>query len=237
MNNSNKYYGNYDKNIKAIKGSGVITPSNPPNKKYTTDTIKNTWNKNVNYMPPTYIAKYYSDPDLTNGYLNSKNYVDKNNNINDYYYPSQKINKISFNKNNSNELTFPPPLITTKNNKSSNIIKNVNNKELNKSIKEKNTKVKFSDKDKKIIEYIVNNSLYDGKYIYTIEKPQYYNNKQIKNIEIIPVLNFDKNIKLTNNTNNIEDFNNVSFNGSDSNIIIFVIFIILLFIYFFKNQK
>ena len=105
MNNNDlyyKYYDKYDKNIKAIRGGGVITPANPPNKYNTTDTIDNTWKKNIIPVPPMFKAKYYSNPDLTNGYLNENDYVESDEYISDYYYPSQKMDQIKFiNKNNS----------------------------------------------------------------------------------------------------------------------------------------
>lgn len=249
MNNSSyKYYGNFDRNIKAIKGGGVITPSNPPNKKTTTDTIKNTWSNNINHTPPTNVATYYSNPDLTNGYLNSKNYISKNKYINDYYYPSQKFNKVSFDVNNTNDLIFPPPLITTKNNYSNNskLSKSIekpneqttsNKLKVNKSKISKKNITELSNQDKQIIEYIKNNSLYDGKYIYTIEKPQDYNNKQIKNIDIIPIMNYKKNYGNLNDSYDIENFNTKNNKILDSNFIMFIIFSILLIFYFLKNQK
>ena len=104
MNNKFKYYENYDKNIKSIKGGGVITPSNPPNKMSTTNTIKNTWNDDIIPTPPLYKSTYYSNKNLTDGYLNDENNVVENKSISDFYYPSQKFNKVTnikdSNKNN-----------------------------------------------------------------------------------------------------------------------------------------
>ena len=129
MYNDNKYnyHGNYDKNIKAIRGGGVITPSNPPNRKSTTGTVNNTWNSKLEVIPPLFESVYYSDKILTNGYLNSNNYVVESDYISDYYYPSQNFDKVNLLNdkkkknlkkkkkiNDSNPLNFPPPLITSK---------------------------------------------------------------------------------------------------------------------------
>ena len=104
-----QYYGNYDKNVKAIRGGGVITPSNPPNRNSTTDTIKNTWNYALTPnppVPPMFKSVYYSEPNLTTGYLSSNNYVSGNNDddkfIGNYYYPSQQIDNVVI-SNNSDE--------------------------------------------------------------------------------------------------------------------------------------
>ena len=88
--NDNKfnYHGNYDKNIKAIRGGGVITPSNPPNRASTTGTVNNTWDVNITPTPPLYESVYYSDKILTDGYLNPNNYVVESDYVSDYYYPS-----------------------------------------------------------------------------------------------------------------------------------------------------
>ena len=81
-----KYYGNYDKIIKSIRGGGVITPNNPPNRINTTDTIKNTLNNKITPTSPLYKSTYYSNKNLTNGYLNDNNYVLKDKSISNYYY-------------------------------------------------------------------------------------------------------------------------------------------------------
>jgi len=244
------FYGNFDKNIKAIKGGGVIVPSNPPNRTSSTDTIKNTWYKDLKVMPPLFKAKYYSNPDLTNGYLNSNNHVQNDKYINDYYYPSQKMNDISYKIDNPNELTFPPPLINSKYVKKNK--KNNNNK--NNKSKLNN---KLDEKDKKIIENIKQNSLYDGKYIYTIEEPNDINNIKLTSVKIIPMFDYDKNniSKLNNfnvNNNDYEKINNIDLSKSDdieeyenltsdnilnSNFTLLLIFSVLLIIFFNKIQK
>ena len=119
-----KYYGNYNKNIKSIGGGGVITPSNPPNRPNTTSTIKNTWNNEITPTPPLFKSVYYSDENLTNGYLNKNNYVVEDKSISDYYYPSQKFDKVINLKKNTqkklnkkNPLEFPPPVINSNHNK------------------------------------------------------------------------------------------------------------------------
>lgn len=195
-NQYNKYYGNYDKNIKAIGGGGVIIPSNPPNKSKTTGTINNTWNQDQTPVPPLFKSVYYSEPNLTNGYLNENNWVDQSieqNQISDYYYPSQRFdgittisNDVINNRNKKthentleskltlNQFTFPPPLITTK------------PKVIKPKIKSKHNsnKKKLSQNDLNFVEFIKSNCLYDGKYIYTIE-------------------NDDDNVKTNNKFNNI----------------------------------
>jgi len=237
-----KYYGNYDKNIKSIKGGGVITPSNPPNRKKTTGTVKNTWNKNIKITPPLYKSVYYSDPLLTNGYLNSNNYIISNDNISDYYYPSQKLDPVIIDDNpqtqniinNLNPIKLPPPLVNSKYNK----IK----------IQKKNKK-KLNDDDYKFINFIKNNSLYDGKYIYTIENEllntldNFSNNKTF-----IPFTNklikLDNELNINNNddaiTNSMDKFENIEISNNNSifsNVVLLLIFSIMLIIYFSKQKK
>jgi len=276
MNNNDinyNYYGNYDKNVKAIKGGGVITPSNPPNRKNTTGTINNTWKKNINPVPPLFKSKYYSVPDLTNGYLNSNNFVVNDDYISDYYYPSQKLDKVDTinNKtkkkkniiNNSNPIKFPPPLVTN-----APISTNVNtntskNKNKNNNVNTNTNKNNFNNKkltgnDYDFIDFIENNSLYDGKFIYTIENDLINdNNDKFNKITYIPFANklfrlenndlenktiFDslENKTIFDSLENIEEFQNIQYKNntnSISNIVLLIIFSILLIIYFSKYQK
>ncbi len=227
MNTNSKYYSNYDKNIKAIKGGGVITPSNPPNKTSQTNTIKNTWDNLNPYTPtpPLYKNVYYSDKNLTNGYLNDDNYIIENKQISNYYYPSQKFNKvynindsnntndlddIKKKMNESNPIELPPPLIE------SNILNE--------------------------------NTIYDGKYIYTIEdEPINLTDKQNYKIEYLPYLNVDKaNLrnKIRENFNNQDTNKNHNMNNQFepnnfeiSNFRLLVVLSILLIIYFTIQQK
>lgn len=236
-----KYYGNYDKNIKSIRGGGVITPANPPNRTSTTNTIKNTWNKNIKISPPLFETVYYSDKNLTNGYLNTNNFIEEKDSISDYYYPSQKFDKVINLKkepkkllykeekklNNENPIKFPPPLINTK------IIKSSNKNKPNNKIKND------------YLDYIVNNTIYDGKYIYkledqTVKIPDNINYK----ISNIPYLYKKINSKQDNfNLENFENNNNNNFNEqtetteTNYNSILLVIFSILLIIYFTIYQK
>ena len=265
MNNNDnnyKYYSNYDKNVKTIRGGGVITPSNPPNKKKTTGTINNTWKKNIIPTSPLFKSKYYSNPDLTNGYLNSDDFVTTDKYISNYYYPSQKLDKVNIIDDNVNinvknlssiqnqinssyPIKFPPPLIISK-------YKNNINK-----LSKKSNKKKLTDDDYNLIDFIKKNSLYDGKFIYTIEND--LNNNNIDNLNKITHIPFtDKLFKLENNiypnqiinenlsksnTNeNIESFQNTEYKNKTNfnsilNIVLLIIFSILLIIYFSKYQK
>lgn len=293
MNNhetSYKYYQNYDKNIKSIYGSGQILPSNPPNKFKTTDTIDKYWKKNIIPTPPLFKYKNNSDPNYINGYLDSNNYIQQDNNINAYYYPSQKFNNI-ININSKNEniknclndinpIKFPPELIIPSNNDLNyskelticdNLIQNnLKSKSKSKSkskiksnhklnIKNKSNLNSLTESDYKLIEFIKNNSLYDGKYIYTIENINSDNNNQIlnsddnnqilnsNNITYIPCFsNIEKQLKPTEFSNtldflkikNYENFISETKNlNLISNINLLIIFSILLIIYFLKHQK
>lgn len=280
MYNKFKYYGNYDKNIKSIKGGGVITPSNPPNKMSTTYSIKNIWNDEIIPTPPLYKSTYYSNKNLTDGYLNEDNYVVENKPISDYYYPSQKFNKVinikdsnGDNKikkeilNDLNPIQFPPPLINSKysKNKYIKIVKHNKSDKPNNYDKTNNSdkpinsdKTNNSDKSDKIneiennkyIDYIANNTIYDGKYIYMIEdKPIDFNNenKKYKVIQL-PYLSYNNSNKEQNVNNNIynnindniyENFedNNNSNNVQISNTLLLIILSIILIIYFTIYQK
>ena len=212
MYNDNKYnyHGNYDKNIKAIRGGGVITPSNPPNRSSTTGTINNTWDKNITPTPPLFESVYYSNKILTDGYLNPNNYVVHNDDISDFYFPSQNFNKVTNLKsnqilkkkylNNSNPINLPPPLITSKYKKNKNSKSDKKDKKLKKII-DKTTDLKYIDSNENLgqdenlkhnssknltkeeldlIEFIKTNALYDGKHYYVVENDDYYQNSNIK---------------------------------------------------------
>jgi hypothetical protein len=265
-----KYYGNYDKNIKSIRGGGVITPSNPPNRTNTTDTIKNTWYNEIKPIPPLFKTVYYSDKNLTNGYLNEDNYVIEDKYISDYYYPSQKLNKvINLKKNKSkkikkelnknNPLKFPSPLIneliksdnlSNKSDNLSNKSDNLSNKSDNLSNKSDNLSNK-SDKSKDYIDYITNNTIYDGKYIYMLEDKPIKNSNNLNN----KITNFPYLYKLNNNkiqqsdieyTDKIESIYEDFYSNSNSksnllskipNTVLLIIFSVLLIIYFTIYQK
>lgn len=230
-----KYYDKYDKNIIGIRGGGSITQSEPPTRHSRTDTIKNTWNKNLRPIPPTFKKIYYSEPNLTNGYLNKNNYVINHKNINDSYYPSQKINKINLinnitnntvkkNINKKDPIKFPPPLITTKIKKKNKEYKKINDKEKYNKNNDKN----------KFLQYIKKNSLYDGKYIYTIENNlDDINFNKFNNITFYPFELKKKDYK--NNIDNFEFFSSSDINDNAFNLVLIIIFIIILFIYYCKN--
>ena len=247
-----KYYGNYDKNVKSIRGGGVITPSNPPNRISTTSVIKNTWDKNIIPTPPLFKTVYYSDKNLTNGYLNKDNYVMEDESISNYYYPSQKFDKVinlkknkSKNKlnkqekklNTNNPIKLPPPIINSKLNKSN-----------------KQYKLNKQDKSNDYIDYITNNTIYDGKYIYMLEDKPIENIQNSKGkITHFPYLYKCQNINLSkpiieyNKIDKIDDIDNIqeNFNSNSnsnslneiSNIVLLVIFSILLIFYFTIYQK
>ena len=232
-----KYYGNYDKNIKAIKGGGVIVPSNPPNREKTTETINSTWKKNIKPINPLFKSKHYSDPNLTNGYLNQNNYVTPDENISDYYYPSQKINKVFILDNddtleqnivnNLDPIKLPPPLINTKNKKYKK-----NKKDKLNSI---DNNLNLTTDDLNLIDFIKNNSLYDGKFIYTVEnKPTNNDADKFDKLIYIPFINksssnnnndhkndsndiFDDGSNNGSNNDSNNDFNNDFNNNSDNN--------------------
>lgn len=96
------YYSNYNSNIKSIRGSGNITPRDPPNQIYTTDTIKNTFNKNLQITPPLFTKTAAKSKINNNGYLVDIDYVDNTNLIKDKYYPTQQLNNVIMKKNYKN---------------------------------------------------------------------------------------------------------------------------------------
>ncbi len=249
----NRYYGNYDTNIKAIRGGGVITPSNPSNRTNTVESISGNWRPDQTPTPPLFKSVYYSEPNLTNGYLNGKNWVSQTPNtigqISDYYYPSQKFDDVKIIKENKenlnpNEFQFPPPLITTKPILK---LKNKKNKTKFKNIsKDKIKEKRLSQDDVDFIEFIKSNSLYDGKYIYTIENidlPTDYDiSKRLiyipyPSVRINEIKGLDPDDDFIENFESIDQINNSNKFGSNLNTILFVIFSILLMIFFSKQQK
>ena len=83
-----QYHGNYNKNIKSVRGSGVITQHQPANRYHTTSTITDTVNNNI---PPLYPITQAKSPQSTGGYLNDKNYIVNPHKLNKTYYPAQQI--------------------------------------------------------------------------------------------------------------------------------------------------
>lgn len=269
-----KYYGNYDKNIKSIRGGGVITPSNPPNRRTTNETIKNTWNnliKPSTPTPPLFKTVYYSNKNLTNGYLNTDDYVLENKEIGNYYYPSQKFDKVINlktnklkKKNNINPIKFPPPLITSNTDKLKKEFKLTKQSKPTKF--DKPTKLVNPSKSNNLnnyIDYITNNTIYDGKYIYVLENtpiqmpkdtnnkitylPFLYNstnvdilkpNTEHNKIKKIYKINEHENIQENNQENNQaniqEDFSSLNIT---SNHVLSIVFFVLLIIYFTIYKK
>ncbi len=171
-----KYYTKYNKNIKAIKGSGVITQRPPKDTSETTGTVKETLHDDIVYMPPLNLRTWDNDDQNTNGYLNSNDYVDYVPDIDKYYYTTQQMDKVVVKKrsdSNSNDpadpIKLPPPLISTKpnyidtNKKSNGKNININLNDLN-SINniDGNTKSQYG-----IGESDINRNWYDGRYLYT----------------------------------------------------------------------
>ncbi len=171
-----KYYTKYNKNIKAIKGSGVITQRPPKDTSETTGTVKETLHDDIVYMPPLNLRTWDNDEQNTNGYLNSNDYVDYVPDIDKYYYTTQQMDKVVVKKrsdSNSNDpadpIKLPPPLISTKpnyidtNKKSNGKNININLNDLN-SINniDGNTKSQYG-----IGESDINRNWYDGRYLYT----------------------------------------------------------------------
>ena len=88
-----QFHGNYNTNIKGIGGAGVNMVRNPANRY--SQTARITTNAGNNAINPLYPANYNAkNPLKTGAYLNDKNYVKHPDKLNDYYYPSQKLNKI-----------------------------------------------------------------------------------------------------------------------------------------------
>jgi hypothetical protein len=177
--NPSKYYTKYNKNIKDIKGSGVVTPRGPRDTNNTTDTVKETLHDDIIYMPPLYLRTWDNDEQNTNGYLNQNDYVDYVPDIDKYYYTTQQLDNVVVKKRsekNSNNPTdpikLPPPLVTTK----PNIIFNNKSKINNNQIQTQTQSQSQSDynnidgnapSDFGINTTNVNKNWYDGRYLYT----------------------------------------------------------------------
>ena len=94
FSNPSKYYTKYNKNIKAIKGSGVITQRPPKDTSETTGTVKETLHDDIVYMPPLNLRTWDNDDQNTNGYLNSNDYVNYVPDIDKYYYTTQQMGDV-----------------------------------------------------------------------------------------------------------------------------------------------
>ena len=263
--NPSKYYTKYNKNIKDIKGAGVVTPRSPKDTNNTTDTIKETLHDDIIYMPPLYLRTWDNDEQNTNGYLNANDYVDYVPDIDKYYYTTQQIDKVVVKKrseknsnNPSDPIKLPPPLVTTK----PNIIKKNKDKINNNQIQ---TDYNYNNIDGNappefgINTTNINKNWYDGRYLYTFspsslntiypwttynllypfDSPsntlKYYQNSDISDITGNPLLR-------ANNPNQIENFE--SSNSSvqtpctqNYNVLYLTILCVLIIIYFIKSKK
>lgn len=173
FSNPSKYYSKYNKNIKAIKGSGVVTPRPPKDTSDTTGTVKETLHEDIMYMPPLYLRTWDNDEQNTNGYLNSSDYVNYVPDIDKYYYTTQQLDKVDVKKRSdfdqsdpSDPIKLPPPLVTTrpnyvKNNtsKSSSDI-NIDLNSINNIDGNTNSQYGIGSTD-------INRNWYDGRYLYT----------------------------------------------------------------------
>jgi len=186
-------YNKYNNDIKSYKGFGVVTPRYSDKLNYKNE-ITNLTDKNLDYTPPLFETSYKNNPQDTNGYLNSKNYIKVPKTINNFYYTSQQSDKIDKypNYDKKNPFKFPPVLVTTevikdkkinKNNKNN---KNNNNKEIdndrdddsadNTDDSDNNVKLKknskFENKNAVLSNKLINKAWYDGRYLYSFE-PRY----------------------------------------------------------------
>ena len=120
----NNYYKSYDKNIISTRGGGKITKGEGIPMRNTEQTISTKLKNDVNYMPPLFRVTDRGNSIETNTYVNPNNYVEKDGDIEDYYYSSQQINNMNIinkpmNKKESNKINMenpiqsPPPLITS----------------------------------------------------------------------------------------------------------------------------
>jgi len=158
------YTNKYNDNIKSYKGFGVVTPRFTKDLKYKNQITKLT-DKNLTYNPPLYETSSDNDPQDTNGYLNSKNYIVVPKTIDNYYYTSQQMDKVDnkCNYNKKNPFKFPPPLVTTEVKKS-----NIDSESESKSKLKKNK----SELQPVISDKLINKAWYDGRYLYSFE-PRY----------------------------------------------------------------
>jgi len=173
----------YNNDIKSYKGFGVVTPRYEKNLNYKSE-ITNLTDKNLDYTPPLFEVSYKNNPQNTNGYLNSKNYIKIPKTIDNYYYTSQQMDKIDKypNYDKKNLFKFPPVLITTK--ASSIDDKNKSLKDDSKDSNDDKKKILKNNKDDKdnkknkkkedsvLSNKMINKNWYDGRYLYSFE-PRY----------------------------------------------------------------
>jgi hypothetical protein len=238
FSNPSKYYTKYNKNIKAIKGSGVITQRPPKDTSETTGTIKETLHDDIVYMPPLNLRTWDNDEQNTNGYLNSKDYVDYVPDIDKYYYTTQQMDEVVVKKrsdSNSNDksdpIKLPPPLISTKPNYID-TSKKSNGKNININLDSINNIDGNTQSQYGIAENDINRNWYDGRYLYTFSPNslktiypwttynllypfdssantlKYYKNSEISNITGNPLLR-------ENNPNAKEFFEKINNNDTD----------------------
>jgi hypothetical protein len=164
----------YNNDIKSYKGFGVVTPRYTDKLNYKNE-VTNLTDKNLDYTPPLFETSFNNNPQDTNGYLNSENYIKVPKTINNYYYTAQQSDKVDkFPKyDKTNPYKFPPVLVTTeiiKEKKNKNNLKN-NNKNNSKKDNNKN-KESYNNKNAVLSNKLINKSWYDGRYLYSFE-PRY----------------------------------------------------------------
>lgn len=187
----NKYYTKYNRDIKSIGGSGVITKRGPPDTNETVGTIRQILDDDLEATPPLYPATWQFDADQTSGYLNEYDYLDYVPDIDKYYYTAQQIDDIdvrkikkkktnSVKKNNNQIIKLPPQLVTSKPEFKPNdseyaipksILENINKdyKQINDKNDNKKDVIKKDNNNPEfgIGQNDINRTWYDGRYVYT----------------------------------------------------------------------
>ncbi len=181
----NKYYTKFNKNIKAIRGSGVVTKRGHPDTNKSYDTIKEVLNDDIQSIPPLYPRTWDNDPQETSGYLNDLDKVDYVPDIDKYYYTAQQMDEVVLDKSiptktkvtkkNSNQvIKLPPPLVTTQpdfnpDDSEYDIPSKYKDNKDNKANKKKSNKIKtdFDNNEFGIGQSDIDRSWYDGRYLYT----------------------------------------------------------------------
>ncbi len=189
IEDTNKYYTKYNRDIKSIRGAGVITKRGPPNTNKTVGTVREILDEDIQATPPLYPVTWQFDAEQTSGYLNEYDYLDYVPDINKYYYTAQQIDDIDVRKNkktktneiikNNNEIIkLPPQLVTSKPEFSPNDSEfeiprkfkenNIKNKKTdNKNTKKSEEEKEFDESDFGIGQNDINRKWYDGRYVYT----------------------------------------------------------------------
>lgn len=176
----NKYYTKFNKNIKAIRGSGVVSKRGPPDTNKSYDTIKEVLNDDIQAIPPLYPRTWDNDPQETSGYLNDLDKVDYVPDIDKYYYTAQQMDEVVLDKSiptktkvtkkNSNQvIKLPSPLVTTKPDFNPDDSEYDIPSKYKKNSKKISNKIKtdFDNNEFGIGQSDIDRSWYDGRYLYT----------------------------------------------------------------------